>query len=226
VRSFGGGNVNRALELAFGVLKLHPKEVILIQSQRGAGTQKPFLDPSDPNPWPLVGNKSLRSLLVSFFQIRKNLYWNFRGVHGVYNAIKRTGALENQPYFVYPQIEPKMLYFFGEWDRYLGEDEIGRDRRHLSEFAKNLAKINSSLTVVLVPNKSSIYSGSFQVRDPDFYSRYSAAMKGSNFRLIDLSKPFKDDYARGILNHHLDDTHWNAHGVDNLIHALGFKALP
>ncbi len=224
VRSFAGGNYSYALNSVFG-LGLRPKLVILILTERTAGGIPVLPDPTHPG----FGAHSLtpiQDLHRGMLQIRKNLYWNFRARHGVLESLSRVVQEPEQDVEPGTSSSGKPIRFLeGEWEKRVSETAMDSDLVRLEALAEKLEPLGTKLVYTFVPNKSSIYPGPFTHRDLDFIERFLPKTLGKKARFVDLFHPFREDWKQGLMNHHLEDTHWNAQGVARFVTKV-VKELP
>jgi hypothetical protein len=219
VRSFAGGSYSYAINSIYG-LGLRPKFLILILTQRTAGGIRPFPDPNNPG-WGVHRFKILQTIYGAYLEIRKNLYWNFRSRHGVFQAMIRlwqepkSGILPT--HLASEMNTKKILFYQNDWERRVTEREMESDLLRLGQLSAQLKPIGTKLIFTFVPNKSTIYPGPFIDHDADFITRFLPLVQKSNLDFIDLFHPFREDWKNGIMNHHLQDTHWNEHGVSHFI---------
>ncbi len=223
VRSFAGGSYSYALNSVYG-LGLRPKLVFLILTERTAGGVPAFPDPNHPgygaHTIPLI-----QAMHRELLQVRKNLYWNFRARHGVFVALRRafqapTGEAPA------PKLQEgrKIRFLDGDWEKRVSDSAMDSGLEHLEKLASDLETQGAKLIYTFVPNKSSIYPGPFTPQTMDFIDRFLPKTKGRKARFIDLFHPFREDWKKGVMNHHLEDTHWNARGVQRFVAELnGFE---
>jgi hypothetical protein len=224
VRSFAGGSFAYALNSVYG-LGFRPKQVILIQTQRSVGGLRALPDPSSPG-WGAHRLPALQSLHRSYLEIRKNLYWNFRAKHGVVESLARVFRAPVAPESeVPPHPGAPILFYPGDQDRRVTDSEMDSDLRHLDQLAAALEPLGARLVYAYVPNKSTIYPGAPADQDPDFIDRFLPRARAHRARFIDLFHPYREDWRRGVMNHHLEDTHWNAHGVARFVEQVAKKLI-
>ena len=219
VRSFAGGSYSYALHSIFG-LGLRPKYVILILTQRTAGGI-PSLSNPNLSGWGVHQLPGIQSLHRNYLEFRKNLYWNFRARHGVVESIKRLWSSPDleatSPRVSSDDTKKPILFYSGDWERRVSDLEMQSDLQHLERLSQDLKPLGAKLIFTFVPNKSTIYPGSFVDRDSDFIDRFLPLTQGRDFEFIDLFHPFREDWKKGIMNHHLQDTHWNERGVSHFV---------
>jgi hypothetical protein len=211
VRSFAGGSISYALNSIFG-LGLKPRFVILILTQRSAGGVREFPDPARPG-WGAHRLPWLQAVYRFWLQSRKNLYWNFRAKHGVYEAVTRIFRPESTPAHAPGVSSGRILFYEGDWGRRVDSSGMQRDLENLEVLRKNLEKQGARLIYTFVPNKSTIYPGPFTDRDPDFVDRFRPKAMAMGHDFIDLFHPFRERWKQGLLSHYAEDSHWNAEGV-------------
>ena len=216
VRSFAGGSFAYALNSVYG-LGLRPRQVILIQTQRNVGGLRAFQNPAKPG-WGAHSLPWVQAWHRHYLEIRKNPYWNFRARHGVWNSLVRvSGSPEFSGQETALSPGAPVLFYPGDQDRRVSETEMDSDLRHLDELALALEPLGARLFYTYVPNKSTIYPGAPADRDADFIDRFLPKAHTHRARFIDLFHPYREDWKKVIMNHHLEDTHWNAHGVARFI---------
>jgi len=217
-RSFAGGKFQFALNSVYG-LGMKPKWVVLIVTQRSAGQLKEFVDPvsrwsygAGTMPW-------LNHLMMEWVNMRRNVYWNYRSNHGVADALGRVSGMNGSNALPVNggSGNGQNLYFNGDWSRRVGDEEMDHDIEVLNRFSDLLKAKGARLVFAFVPNKSTIYPGNFNDADPDFGKRFLGKLNLARFDYVDLFEPFRSDWKNGVMNHHLDDTHWNSNGVGHFV---------
>jgi hypothetical protein len=221
VRSFAGGKTQFALNTLYG-LGMRPKWVVMALTQRTAGQLKEFTSPLSRLSYGAATVPVLNSFLTKWLGMRRNVYWNFRSKHGVRESVKRLFGSQSLGAVDLGQKDiGEMLYYGSDWSRHVSDEEIDHDIAVLNRFAAILEELGAKLMFTFVPNKSTVYQGEFTDADPDFGMRFRQKVGNSGFDFVDLFTPFREDCKNGLMNHHLDDTHWNARGVSTFVGIVG-----
>ncbi len=116
-----------------------------------------------------------------------------------------------------PILSPKLLFYYGiEANKDVPREEIDRIVQIIKSYDQILESRGIRFIFLPIPNKENIYYEYLPIKKkPVFLEQLIQRLQAESIEVIDTQKAFEEAYReKKILLYHMDDTHWNVHGVE------------
>jgi alginate O-acetyltransferase complex protein AlgJ len=219
VRSFAGGKLGHQLERALQ-RGIHPNYIVLTVAEYSA-TDLVELNQFKVTPPDKLGSvfahPRISSLGTLWSRFRKNSFWNYRSVHGIWAALLRPflSTSETDALLSHDPRTPHFMFELARDGRATTPAQVAVLVKSLNLYAEKLATTQIKLIVSIVPQKEEVYSDLTQNDFSPFSKIWNEQTQNQNFVYVDQFKLMRDAYQKNHQYlHRLDDNHWNARGIE------------
>lgn len=115
------------------------------------------------------------------------------------------------------------MYFLSGKDQYYHYDIINEIAETIIQYKNYCDSIGVNFIFLPLPNKETVYYNNVPFNQPNYITKLDSILNKKGVITINTQKIFNTERDNKLL-YHLDDTHWNANGVNIVVNELIKKA--